>query len=97
MHCKDSFYGQHTPGKMPVGYELEHKWEAYLAGGALCSEMESAALFTVGSYRKVRVGTILLAVANQEREKQGLENVFADDTESAIKTAIEAVRVLIRK
>lgn len=97
VHCKDSFYGQHTPEKMPVGSELKHKWEAYLAGGALCSEMESAALFTVGSYRKVRVGTILLAVANQEREKLGLENVFADDTELAIKTAVEAVRVLIKK
>ena len=84
VHCKDSFY-------------VKHKWEAYLAGGALCSEMESAALFTVGSYRKVRVGTILLAVANQEREKLGLENVFADDTELAIKTAVEAVRVLIKK
>ena len=97
VECKDSFYGQHTPEKMPVGSELKHKWEAYLAGGALCSEMESAALFTVGSYRKVRVGTILLAVANQEREKLGLENVFADDTELAIKTAVEAVRVLIKK
>ena len=97
VHCKDSFYGQHTPEKMPVGSELKHKWEAYLAGGALCSEMESAALFTVGSYRKVRVGTILLAVANQEREKLGLENVFADDTEIAIKTAVEAVRILIKK
>lgn len=35
-------------------------------------------------------------VANQEREKLGLENNQAHDTESAIKTAIEALRILIK-
>ena len=25
VQCKDSFYGQHSPGRMPVAYELEQK------------------------------------------------------------------------
>ena len=29
VQCKDSFYGQHSPSRMPVGYELEQKWEAW--------------------------------------------------------------------
>ena len=44
LQCKDSFYGQHNPDSMPVGYELKEKWDAFIACGALASEMESAAI-----------------------------------------------------
>ena len=95
VQCKDSFYGQHEPEKMPVNYELINKWNAWLRLGCLASEMESAALFVVGSYLKVRVGSVFLVVANQEREKQGLENPVIHDTDKAIKAAVEALRKLI--
>ena len=97
VQCKDAFYGQHDPEKMPVSYELLNKWEAWKRMGCLASEMESAALFIVASYLKVRAGSCFLVVANQEREKQGLENPVVHDTEMAIQTAIEAVRNLIRE
>ena len=29
VQCKDSFYGQHSPARMPVSYELLDKWEAW--------------------------------------------------------------------
>lgn len=95
VQCKDSFYGQHNPEIMPVGYELLNKWEAWKRLGCLASEMESAALFVAGSFLKVRVGSVFLAVANQEREKSGLENGIVHDTEKAVKTAIEAIKILI--
>ena len=95
VQCKDSFYGQHEPESKPVSYELLNKWEAWKRLGCLASEMESAALFVVGSYLKVSVGSVFLTVANQEREKQGLDNPVVHDTDSAIKTAIEAIRILI--
>lgn len=94
VQCKDSFYGQHSPDTMPVANELIHKWEAWKRLGCLASEMESAALFIVASYLKVKVGSVFLAVANQEREKAGLENPIIHDTEKAIKTAIEAIKIL---
>lgn len=94
VQCKDSFYGQHSPQTMPVSAELLNKWEAWKRLGCLASEMESAALFVVGSYLKVKVGSIFLVVANQEREAKGLENPVVHDTESAIKTAIEAIKIL---
>ena len=97
VECKDSFYGQHSPELMPVNYELQNKWNAWLKLGCLASEMESAALFIVASYLKVKVGSIFLVVANQEREKQGLENPVAHDTELAIKTAVEAIKNLINE
>ena len=95
VQCKDSFYGQHNPDKMPVNYELLNKWEAWKKMGTLASEMESAALFIVGSFLKVRVGSVFLTVANQEREKLNLENPVVHDTDKAIKTAIEALKILI--
>ncbi len=97
VQCKDSFYGQHDPKRMPVSQELLYKWEAWKRLGVLASEMESAALFIVASYLRVRAGSTFLVVGNQERDKAGLENPIVHDTESAIKTAVEAVRILIRQ
>ncbi|MDD7642972.1 MAG: uridine phosphorylase [bacterium] len=95
VQCKDSFFGQHEPEVMPVSYELQNKWEAWLRMGCLASEMESAALFIAGSFLRVRVGACFLVVANQERAKLGLPNEQAHDTELAIVTAVEALRELI--
>ena len=92
---KDSFYGQHSPDSMPVGYELNAKWRAWIDAGCLASEMEGAALFTVCSVRRVRAGAVFLAVWNQERERLGLDNPEVHDTTAPIRTAVEAVRMLI--
>lgn len=97
VHCKDAFYGQHNPELLPQSGILLQKWDAYLNMGCLASEMESATLFIVGSYRKVRTGTILLVMANQIRAAKRLPNPIVHDTDSAIRTAIEAVRILIRR
>ena len=95
VECKDAFYGQHEPEKMPVSYELINKWDAWVRCGALASEMESAALFIAGSVRRVRVGSILLTVANQERAKQGLPNPQVHEVEAATRVTIQALRLLI--
>lgn len=97
VQCKDAFYGQHDPESKPVSYELMDKWNAWLRLGCLASEMESAALFVVASYLRVRCGSIFLSVANQEREKQGLDNPIIHDTDGAIKIAVEAIRKLIKE
>lgn len=95
VQCKDSFYGQHEPESMPVSYELANKWEAWKRLGTLASEMESAALFVVASFLKVRVGSCFLVVANQEREKQNLPNPVVHDTDLAIRVGIEGLKNLI--
>lgn len=97
VQCKDSFFGQHEPEIMPVSYELQNKWQAWLRMGCLASEMESAAIFIVSQYLRVRAGALFLVMANQERERQGLENPVVHDMELPIRTAVEAVRILISK
>ena len=97
VQCKDTFYGQHAPELMPVSYELENKWEAWKRMGCLASEMESAALFIAGGFHRVRVGSVFLVMANQERAKAGLENPVVHDTNAAIKTAVEAIRLLMNE
>lgn len=97
VQCKDSFYGQHSPSRMPVSYELENKWSAWLKAGTLCSEMETASIFTVSQTLNLHAGAILLVIWNQEREKRGLDNSSDFDTEKEIKVCIEACRNLILK
>lgn len=96
VQSKDSFYGQHSPEIMPVGYELTNKWEAWKRMGCVASEMESAALFIAGSFLRVRVGACFLVVANQERAAAGLYNPEVHDTDKAIQVAVEATRRLIQ-
>lgn len=97
LQCKDSFYGQHDPDTMPVAYELNDKWDAWVKCGALASEMESAALFIVGGIRRVRVGSIMLVFANQTRRKMGLDDPMSKDVEPAIQVTVEAIRILIEQ
>ena len=96
VQCKDAFYGQHDPERMPVSYEILNKWEAWKRLGCKASEMESAALFVVASHLRVRCGSDFLVVGNQERDRAGMENMIVHDTEAAIKVAVEALRKLIQ-
>ncbi len=96
VQCKDSFYGQHSPEIKPVSVELQTKWEAWKRMGCLASEMESAALFIVSQFLRVRCGSVFLVMANQERAAKGLDNPVVHETDTAIKTAIEAIRTLIK-
>lgn len=95
VQCKDAFYGQHEPERMPVSYELLNKWEAWKRLGCKASEMESAALFVVASHLGVRCGSDFLVMGNQERQAAGMDNPIVHDTEAAITVAVAAMRKLI--
>ncbi|MCR5742759.1 MAG: uridine phosphorylase [Lachnospiraceae bacterium] len=95
VQCKDSFYGQHDPLSMGCGEELKYKWDAWMRGGALGSEMESATLMIVAALRGLRMGTVLTVFANQTRRELGLDDPKDYDTDRAIRTAVTAMRILI--
>lgn len=95
VQCKDSFYGQHSPEKSPVYYELQQKWESWKRLGVKASEMESAALFVVAAALGVRCGSCFHVVWNQEREQAGLDQTMSEDTSAAVKVAVEALKLVI--
>lgn len=97
VQSKDSFYGQHDPEKMPVGRGLQFLWDAWIKLGCLASEMETAAIFVVASVRGVRAGAIFQVMGNQERARRGMENPIVRDTDCAVRTVVEALRILIRE
>lgn len=98
VQSKDSFYGQHSPYRMPTEDELLLKWKAWKRLGVLASEMEASTLFTVGASLGVFCGAVFLSVWNQERFLAGLDgdDAEAHDTDPAIRVAVEAMKSRIR-
>lgn len=97
VQCKDSFYGQHNPKRMPISYELENKWQAWIKAGALASEMETASLFIVASTLRLKAGAVLSVIWNQEKKEKGLDSKVNFDTDKEIKVAIKAIEKLINE
>ena len=98
VQAKDSFYGQHDPDSMGCSQELKNKWSAWIKGGCLASEMESGALFVVAGVRRLRAGAVFHCVWNQEIAGKGMpQEGRTDDTTKAIKTAVAALRRLIKE
>jgi uridine phosphorylase len=99
VQSKDSFYGQHSPKRMPTAGELDAKWTAWKRLGVLASEMEASTLYTVGATLGLKTGSVFMCVWNQERYNAGLDTSDNEEhnTERAIITAVEAIRQLIRE
>ena len=95
VQCKDAFYGQHSPARMPVSYELLNKWEAWKRLGVKASEMEAAALCVVADALGCRCGSCFHVIWNQEREAAGLDQNMTEDTSSAVHLGVEALKRLI--
>lgn len=86
---KDSFYGEVEPARMPMAARLEDRWATWIAGGAICSEMEAAAIFTISSINRVRAGGIM------QMWSEGDESV--DDRLRLLRVSVESLRVLIQQ
>lgn len=96
-HSKDSFFGEVEKERMPMAARLQERWDAWVAGGAICSEMESAVIFILaGIYRK-RAGGVMMMVATDEGLPQDEEGKKLFHGDRAIRTAIEALKLLIEK
>ena len=81
------------------GEHLEERWNAWVAGGAMCSEMESSALFILSSIYRKRAGGVMLVINESE-----LAEIAADDddkhmgefdADNVIRVAIEGFKILI--
>jgi uridine phosphorylase len=94
---KDSFYGQHEPGRMPVAGRLKERWSAWMAGGAICSEMEAAALYIVASTLRVRAGGIMMIMGHPDQSPMTEEELARGDINNLLPAAIAGMRELIAR
>lgn len=95
---KDSFYGEIEPERMPVDSRLISRWKAWLAGGAVCSEMEAAAIFIIASIHRKRAGGVMLMGSMDESVEETIEEKEAFfDIDRAIRVGIEGMKLLIEK
>ena len=58
--------------------------------------MESAALFVVADALGCRCGSCFHVIWNQEREAAGLDQKMTEDTSSAVRLGVEALKKLIQ-
>jgi len=92
---KDSFYGEVEEERMPLADELHKRWKAWIEGGAICSEMESSAIFILASIHRKRAGGVMMMVAAGEGLPEDEEGKKLFHGDRAIRTAIEGVKILI--
>lgn len=96
---KDSFYGEVERTRMPMAKHLEERWNAWVAGGAICSEMESAVILILASIYRKRAGGAMLIINNADLAEQS--NVDADkhmaefDADQVIRVAVKGLKKLI--
>ena len=92
---KDSFYGQHEPGRMPVAGRLAERWVAWMAGGAICSEMEAATMYIVAASIGVRAGGIMMILGNPDQRPMTPEELEAGSISNLLPAAIAGMRRII--
>jgi uridine phosphorylase len=94
---KDSFYGEVEPDRMPMADRLKSRWDAWVAGGAICSEMEASTIFILSSIHRTRAGGVMMMVSAEEGLPDDEEGKKLFHGDRAIQTAIEALKVLIEQ
>lgn len=94
---KDSFYGEVEPERMPLAATLAERWNAWIAGGAICSEMEASAIFILSSIYRTRAGGVMLIAGGTGEDLSADELSRLADVERPIGVAVEALRNLIEK
>lgn len=92
-HCKDAFYSEEK------GFSAHEEinqmlWKTWMRANVIATSMEEAALFVLGSLRKVRVGSILAVIGQTWAGKPIIPGI---GPEKAIETALEAFKILVKQ
>jgi len=89
-HCKDSFYSEEE-GYSAQGDSNRMRWNSWMDANVIATSMEEAALFVIGSLRRVRVGSILAVIGKTWAGEPVIHGV---GPEKAIETALRAFALL---
>jgi len=92
-HCKDAFYAEFTKDH-PMSEDWIKRWTIWRRAGVLATSMESAAIFVLSSLKGLRAGEVLAVVGLAYQDHPVLDK--KKGIEEAIRTAVEAVKLLER-
>ena len=91
-HTKDSFYSEVEPERMPMVSYLKDRWNQWVTGGAICSEMEASIVFILGGIYRKRAGAVTMIIGSD------MDTIAKKhDPDGMIRVAVEALRILIAK
>lgn len=98
---KDSFYGEVERTRMPMADHLDERWKAFIAGGAICSEMEAAAIYILAAIYGKRAGGAMLVINESEFGDAPTANIHKKlaefDADAVIRVGVEAIKILIEQ
>jgi uridine phosphorylase len=98
---KDSFYGEVERTRMPMADLLREKWNAYVRGGAICSDMEASVLFILGGLYRKRAGAVVSVINSNDLaeldQKDTGKKMETGDVNRVIRAAVEGLKVLIKR
>ncbi len=92
-HTKDAFYTEGSED-IPLLEENRLKWKVWERANVLATAMEASALYVISSIRRVRAGEVLAVIGLTYKDEP---IVSKKGVEEAIKTALEAVKILAAK
>lgn len=95
-HSKDSFFGETEKERMPMNFELTRRWDQWVAGGAVCSEMESSTIFCLSSIYRKRAGSVNVMVAKDQHLPDDPASKALFHGDQAIRIAVEGIKRLIQ-
>ncbi|UCE13451.1 MAG: nucleoside phosphorylase [Candidatus Heimdallarchaeota archaeon] len=91
IHSKDAFYAE-TPSLIPDP-TIKSRWDSWIKGGALVTEMESSTIFVICQIRGWRAGGIMAAIGDVEAGELIVDHTKGQ--KEAIEVAIEATKILL--
>jgi uridine phosphorylase len=77
---------------MPVAHRLQERWSAWMAGGAICSEMEAAALYIVAATLHVRASGIMMIMGHPDQSPMTDEEMARGSLDNLLPAAIAGMR-----
>lgn len=92
-HSKDSFYSE-FPGMTSHPEKTKMHWETLKHSNVLATEMEAAALFVIGSLRRVKVGAACVIVGENVEKEAKIER--KPPLDNLICIALEAMTSLAK-
>ena len=100
-HSKDSFYAEVERNRMPMAGRLTERWNSFVAGGAVCSEMESAAIFILSAIYRKRAGACMLVINESElaeiADSNSDKHLNEFDADAVIRVGVEGIKLLIER